>query len=329
MFNHSLPKISIIIGVLNMKQYLARALDSIILQEYPNLELIVIDGGSTDGTINVIKQYQHVINYWKSEKDKGHCDACNKGINIATGDLIEFLNADDFLDAGLLHKVASSYKANPQAKIITCGVRIIDKYPNGDSHVIQQLDDTNKLQVSLYNMLFELPVINARFFHKDIFRKFGQFHPTLADGSYNITNDREFFIKLALSNIQSEIINCTFYNYFSHDESLTFSMKNQLRIRHEHINLANNFLNTSSLTSDQQKMFKAWIAKDSAYLFLTYLLQHHFKKAIKSMMQGIKACNCLWFLKMIQVILIGSYRKIMKFITRKFQLDKHQNANLT
>jgi glycosyltransferase involved in cell wall biosynthesis len=312
MLTQSLPKISIIIGVLNMEKYLARTLESVILQQYPNLELIIIDGGSTDGTIEIIKKYQQVITYWKSEKDKGHCDACNKGIPIATGDLIEFLNADDFLDAGMLHKVAEVYVAKPHTKIITCGVRIIENNLNDSS---KQLNDAKKLQISLHNMIFELPAINARFFHKDIFKQFGQFNPTLTDGSYNITNDREFLIKLALANVKSEIIPNVFYNYLSHDQSLTFSVKNQLRIRHEHINLAHHFLNTSQLHSTQQTIFKTWIAKETTYLFLAYLLRCEFKKALSSMVQGIKTSNYRWFWKVISVLITSSFRKTAKFIS--------------
>ncbi len=316
MQNQTLPRISIIIGVLNMKEYLPRTLESVIRQNYPNLELIVMDGGSTDGTLDVIKQYQPFITYWKSEKDKGHCDACNKGIEIATGDLIELLNADDFLDEGLLHKVALLYNSKPHAKMITTGVHILQNETNHQSRITRQINDTNKLQITLHNMIFELPAINARFFHKDIFKQFGKFNPTLADGSYNMTNDREFLIKLALSDVQSEIIPDVFYNYLSHDHSLTFSMKNQFRTRHEHINLANHFLAAYHLPTAQQAIFKAWIAKDTIYLFLMYLLKKLPKQAFKNMKQGLKAYGYRWFCKLISVATTGVCKKAIKGISK-------------
>jgi len=90
------PVVSIITAVLNDRNSLEKTIQSIAEQTYPNIEYIIIDGGSTDGTIDIIKKYEKFIYKWVSEKDSGISDAFNKGIQIATGDYINFQGAGDF-----------------------------------------------------------------------------------------------------------------------------------------------------------------------------------------------------------------------------------------
>ena len=89
-------KVSIITVALNNAEYIESCIQSVINQDYENIEYIVIDGGSTDGTIEIIKRYEDKINLWISEPDKGIYDAMNKGIKLATGEIIGMLNSDDF-----------------------------------------------------------------------------------------------------------------------------------------------------------------------------------------------------------------------------------------
>lgn len=95
--NPSFPKISIITIVRNGQQFIEQTIKSVLKQSYVNIEYIVIDGGSTDGTVDVIKSLESRITKWVSEKDEGIADAFNKGLSHATGDYVLFLNADDAL----------------------------------------------------------------------------------------------------------------------------------------------------------------------------------------------------------------------------------------
>lgn len=104
------PLVSIITVVFNGAKYIEQTINSVINQSYKNIEYIIIDGASTDGTIDIIKQYENKISYWKSEKDKGIYFAMNKGISLANGELIGILNADDFYLPDTIKKIIDADK---------------------------------------------------------------------------------------------------------------------------------------------------------------------------------------------------------------------------
>jgi len=106
--NLNWPKISIVTPSYNQGEYIEETIRSAILQNYPNLEYIIIDGGSTDDTLEVIKKYEPWITYWVSEPDRGQSHAINKGLEKATGEWVAWLNADDVYLPNALHNVAEA-----------------------------------------------------------------------------------------------------------------------------------------------------------------------------------------------------------------------------
>lgn len=114
----SWPKISIITPSLNQAEYLERTIQSVLEQGYPNLEYIIIDGESTDGSVEIIEKYQRHLKYWVSEKDKNHSEALNKGFAAATGEISAWLNSDDTYLPGTLSTIAQEFQRDYKADIV-------------------------------------------------------------------------------------------------------------------------------------------------------------------------------------------------------------------
>ncbi|MEZ5010012.1 MAG: glycosyltransferase family 2 protein [Chitinophagales bacterium] len=111
-------KISIITPSYNQAEFLEDTITSVLHQNYPNLQYIIIDGGSSDGSVEIIKKYENQIDYWISEKDSGQTHAINKGFSKVTGDIICWLNSDDIYFDYTLSAVANYFNENPDIDIL-------------------------------------------------------------------------------------------------------------------------------------------------------------------------------------------------------------------
>ena len=120
------PKISVITPSLNQAQHLEATIRSVLDQEYPNLEYIIIDGGSDDGSVEIIKEYSDRLSYWISEPDGGQTDALIKGFNRATGEVMGWLNSDDLYYPYTLHEVGETFVRNPQWQVVYGDLLLID-----------------------------------------------------------------------------------------------------------------------------------------------------------------------------------------------------------
>ena len=113
-------KISVITPSFNSGEYLEDAIQSVLIQQYPSFEHIVVDGGSTDGTMDILRKYNHIT--WISEPDKGQSDAMNKGFKMSTGDIIVYLNADDYFLPGAFNRVIPYFDAG--AEFVVGNIRV-------------------------------------------------------------------------------------------------------------------------------------------------------------------------------------------------------------
>ena len=111
------PKISVITPSYNQGNFIEETIRSVILQNYPNLELIIIDGGSTDNTIEILNKYDLWISYWVSEKDNGQSNAINKGLKIATGQLIGWQNSDDIYFPNAFYEIVKAFNKDRKSSI--------------------------------------------------------------------------------------------------------------------------------------------------------------------------------------------------------------------
>lgn len=113
------PAISIVMPCLNQAAFLEHAIRSVLLQGYPNLEVIVMDGGSTDGTRAILERYDSWLTYWECAPDRGPADALNRGFARARGEILGFLNADDFYLPNCLDTMASAFLARPDIDVVS------------------------------------------------------------------------------------------------------------------------------------------------------------------------------------------------------------------
>ncbi len=117
------PLISIVTPTYNQGCFIEETIQSVLNQQYSNLEYIIIDGGSIDNTVEIIKKYEKHLTYWVSEKDNGQANAINKGLKICTGKIFNWLNSDDYLEPGALDKIANAF-ADEHLQMVAGKVRI-------------------------------------------------------------------------------------------------------------------------------------------------------------------------------------------------------------
>src|ERR1044071_5583992 len=117
-------KITVVTPSFNQAKYLETTLRSVHEQDYPCVEHIVMDGGSTDGSVEILRKYSAHLAYWCSEKDRGQADAIAKGFQRATGDILCWLNSDDVFLPGALRAVSEYFTRHPEAEVVCGGAYI-------------------------------------------------------------------------------------------------------------------------------------------------------------------------------------------------------------
>ena len=175
------PKVSIITVVYNGVAHLDETIKSVRNQTYENIEYIIIDGGSTDGTVELIQKYDEHITYWVSESDGGIYDAMNKGIAKATGEIVGLINADDWYAKDAVAKVVDTFKSS-NADAVHGAMEIVSE--DGSSFVKDAEQDLARLSKG---MLINHPTLFAK---RELYQKYGGF-----DTSYQIVADWELMVR--------------------------------------------------------------------------------------------------------------------------------------
>jgi len=182
------PKISIVTPSYNQGDFIEETILSILNQNYPNLEYIIIDGGSTDNTLEIIKKYENHLTYWLSEKDKGQSDAINKGLKRCTGEIFNWINSDDILAEGSLWKIGKIY-AEEKPDLICGRLQIFGSPEERDN----QLLEFQWHQSTVQNLYLRTIVQAAMFYQKSLIDNLGGLNETL-----HYTMDLELWIKSIL-----------------------------------------------------------------------------------------------------------------------------------
>jgi len=211
----SWSKVSIVTPSYNQAQFLERTILSVLNQNYPNLEYIIIDGGSTDGSVEIIKKYKKYLAYWMSERDNGQADAINKGFIKSTGEILAWQNSDDTFEPEVFYTVARYFKKK-NANIVFGNVNFID-------------ENDKKIKTIIYGpflkngYLFEGPNITnqSAFWRREIFLKVG-----MLNEKYRFAMDFDYYMRLADYGAKFKYVNRVLGNFRVHKNSKCSTIKN-------------------------------------------------------------------------------------------------------
>jgi glycosyltransferase involved in cell wall biosynthesis len=205
-------KVTIITPSFNQVDYLEATIQSVLAQTYKNIEYFVIDGGSTDGSVDIIRAYQHELSGWVSEKDRGQTDAINKGFNMATGEIIAWLNSDDTYFPDAVEKAVAFLSSHPDVGLVYGDANYIDQ----QGQVIGRFPAA---QTSLYQLrrgYVHIPQ-QASFFRKALWDRVGPLDP-----DFYFAMDYDLWVRLAAVS-EIRYINQTWANFRLHQDAKTIS----------------------------------------------------------------------------------------------------------
>jgi glycosyltransferase involved in cell wall biosynthesis len=204
-----LPKFSIVTPSFNQGRFLEQTILSVLDQNYPNLEYIIIDGGSTDETVEIIRRYEDRLAYWISEKDRGQVHAINKGLEKCTGDVFAFINSDDVYLPGTFAAVAEHFENYPESEWV-CG----DTIMFGEEHPTELIQSVVPLSAA-HCLSWAYTAAQPGHFWK---------HELVQDGfdeSWPYDFDHDLYVRLLLAGHRCEHIPLPFAAYRLHAVSKT------------------------------------------------------------------------------------------------------------
>jgi len=192
----SWPKISIVMPSFNQVAYIERSILSVVNQNYPNLQFIIIDGGSTDGTVEIIRKYEDYLDFWVSEADKGQSDALNKGFSRAVGDVYGWLNSDDLYLPNAFSNAIKAFIHHSDKSVVFGDWLSIDEKDN-------VLDFNYAFDFSVNHFKYEGFHLNAQsmFWRSSVHKNFGGFHVNL----YN-TMDYQMILEFGIKSGQDKFL---------------------------------------------------------------------------------------------------------------------------
>lgn len=180
------PKVSVVTPSYNQGHFLEETIRSVLAQGYPNLEFVIIDGGSTDHTLEIIKKYEPWLAYWVSEPDRGQSHAINKGIQKARGDILLWLNSDDICLPDSFRAAVQAFHSDPNLRLVIGQARLVDQHGQVIGELRSQFTSWEELATNPRNSVRQI----STFFSRSLFDDLG-----LVDESLHIAMDTELLVR--------------------------------------------------------------------------------------------------------------------------------------
>jgi len=272
--------ISIITPSLNRADMIATAIESVLAQGYPQFEHLIVDGGSTDGTLDMLKRYPHLR--LLSGKDKGVYDALNKGIAAAHGDIIGQLNTDDHYDISAFGRVMEIFDHAPAVDAVVGGARVFEIAADGCERTIATYEPVGPGEI-VYRSMVGVPIFNAWFFRKSVFNRVGSYSL-----NYPIVSDRDFLIRCHLVGLNLATVNSIIYHYCQHPGSLSISGRTdlQLPLALDSIGLAEKYIGLTVSDPIVRDLARDWHLKLALELTAGALYQGNLLSALEFFWRG-------------------------------------------
>jgi glycosyltransferase involved in cell wall biosynthesis len=207
----SLPLVSIVTPSFNQAAYLEETIRSVLGQDYPRIEYIVMDGGSTDGSVDVIKKYEDRITFWVSEQDRGQTDAINKGFNRAKGDILAWINSDDTYHPKAVGEAVEFLMNNPEAAMVYADCNFIDEQGRAIGKFASQQTDYKKLRRGYVHIPQQ-----TMFFRAKYWKEVGPLDP-----SFYFAMDYDLWVRIAARAPICYLPGKTWANFRIHTSSKT------------------------------------------------------------------------------------------------------------
>lgn len=294
-------KISVITPAFNRKDMLESAIKNVLAQNYPNIEHIVVDGGSTDGTREMIEKYPHAR--FLSEPDRGMYDALNKGIRMSGGEVIGFLNTDDLYVDNILADAVAGF-ADESVMAVAGHAVVLAQKPGGEMEIIGRYAPTE--MTLLESSTIGSNYFNAWLFRRSVFDKIGEF-----DARYRIAGDRDLMLRFALNKLRYVEFDQVVYRYFQHSESLTFNYTTEKRdqVVREHLEMADFHLENRELSTLERKMIFQLRTNESVDMATRAIKGLHLSKFFRCAYDGLQK-DPWWVFKFLKATLIFRIVKI-------------------
>ncbi len=282
------PTLSIITPCFNRVDFIETAVESVLDQWREGMEHIIMDGGSTDGTLDLLQRYDHLTVI--SEPDENLYDAVNKGIARAKGDVVGWLNSDDRYLPDAFSTILDAFDANENVEMVCGGASLVTLGAEDNAQQSDLFNAPANKSLEFNDLLFDVPIINARFFRRSLFERVGPF-----DLRYMPASDREFLIRCAIAGTRSASVDAVLHEYVLHSGSATIKSgtAHWQSMADVHLAFAEAHMKNEETPDPLWREMRSFHAKNALIGAVGELAQGHVRNGLKFIHRGWSQ-NAFW-----------------------------------